>query len=255
MKSHMNLVFVPILIACWVLVPATRSDAETRRFESVGVAPIPDGSGALRSIPFEVILADPANLIVTGVELELDIEHPWIGDLVVGLRAPSGTVTTLMDRNGQVPFGFPGPFGCGGNDVSMVLAEDASLVVDDVCSISETPVLAGRLRPHESFIAHLGSDPNGVWFIDLQDFQTGDSGSFISAALVLEVEVDCDGDGVPDGCSCPGDMNLDGVIDGADLADLLSRWGQSGGPGDLDGNGSVSGGDLSILLAGWGFCG
>ena len=254
MNSIMTLVSVPLLTVSTLLTVTTHSNADSYRFEATGSASIPDGSGALRSIPFEVTLQNPSDLIVTGVELELDIEHPWIGDLVVSLRSPSGVVTELIDRNGKGPFGFPGPFGCGGDDVSMVLAEDAGTLVDDVCSITATPVLSGRLRPHQSFSAHFGREPNGVWFIDLQDFQSGDTGSFLSAALILEVEVDCDGDGVPDECACPGDLNDDGAINGADLADLLSQWGQSGVAGDLDGDGSVAGGDLSILLAGWGLC-
>ena len=50
------------------------------------------------------------------------------------------------------------------------------------------------------------------------------------------------------------DLNGDGVIGGADLADLLSQWSLSSVPGDLDGDGTVAGGDLAILLANWGFC-
>lgn len=254
MNSTMTLVSVPLLIVGVLLASATRSNADSYRFEASGPASISDGSGALRSIPFVVTVQDPNDLIITGVELELDIEHPWIGDLVVSLRSPSGVTTQLIDRNGQVPFGFPGPFGCGGDDTSMVLAEDALTLVDDVCSITETPVLTGRLRPHESFASHFGGEPSGTWFIDLQDLQTGDAGSFLSGALILEIEIDCDGDGLPDECVCPGDLNGDGVIGGADLADLLSQWSLSSVPGDLDGDGTVAGGDLAILLANWGFC-
>ena len=244
MNTIMSLVSVPFSTLFTLLMPVMQSNGDSYRYEVTVPASIPDGSGAVRSIPFDVSLQDPSDLILTGIEVELDIEHPWIGDLVVSLRSPSGVVTRLMDRNGQGPFGFPGPFGCGGDDVSTVLSQDAATLVDDVCSITETPVLAGRLRPHESLSSHLGSAPGGVWFIDLQDVQSGDSGNFISAALVMEIEPDCDGDGIPDACDCPGDLNDDGVIDGADLADLLSQCGRSGVSGDLDGDDSVAGGDL-----------
>lgn len=46
------------------------------------------------------------------------------------------------------------------------------------------------------------------------------------------------------------DVNLDGLVDSADLAALLAAWGSSG-PGDLDGNGVVSGSDLTMLLVDW----
>jgi predicted outer membrane repeat protein len=58
---------------------------------------------------------------------------------------------------------------------------------------------------------------------------------------------------------CPpieGDLNCDGIVDGADLLILLSQWGKCADPADcpadLDGNGTVDGGDLLILLANWG---
>jgi hypothetical protein len=83
---------------------------------------------------------------------------------------------------------------------------------------------------------------------------------------------DCDGNGVPDICdivngaeddnnngrldSCElayGDLNLDGQVNGTDLAGLLAVWGLPNPPyGDLDGDGEVGGSDLSFLLARWG---
>ena len=55
--------------------------------------------------------------------------------------------------------------------------------------------------------------------------------------------------------SCVGDFTGDGVIDGADLAQLLASWGPCVGcPADLDGNGVVNGADLAQLLASWGAC-
>jgi len=54
----------------------------------------------------------------------------------------------------------------------------------------------------------------------------------------------------------PGDLNGDGVVNGADLAILLGGWGvcPKGGacPADLNGDGSVNGADLGILLGNWG---
>ncbi len=52
---------------------------------------------------------------------------------------------------------------------------------------------------------------------------------------------------------CPSDLDGNGVIDGADLGDLLNQWGGNG-PADLDGNGIVDGADLGELLNAWGAC-
>ena len=57
---------------------------------------------------------------------------------------------------------------------------------------------------------------------------------------------------------CPGDLNNNGIVDGADISVMLGFWGFSGVgipvPADLDNDGVVSGGDLAILLSSWGKC-
>ena len=52
----------------------------------------------------------------------------------------------------------------------------------------------------------------------------------------------------------PGDLDGNGVVNGADLGLLLAGWGPCGTPcpGDLDGNGVINGADLGLLLAVWG---
>jgi hypothetical protein len=85
--------------------------------------------------------------------------------------------------------------------------------------------------------------------------------------------LDCDGNGQLDACeisanagldknangrldACElarGDLNLDGIVNAADLSVLLAFWGVPGAPvGDLDGDGAVSGADLAIMLGNWG---
>jgi len=53
-----------------------------------------------------------------------------------------------------------------------------------------------------------------------------------------------------------GDLNGDGVVDGADLGTLLAAWGpcpEAGPcPADLNGDGEVDGADLGIMLSQWG---
>jgi hypothetical protein len=46
-----------------------------------------------------------------------------------------------------------------------------------------------------------------------------------------------------------GDLNDDGKVDGADLAQLLGAWGNAGG--DLNGDGITDGADLALLLGWW----
>lgn len=58
-------------------------------------------------------------------------------------------------------------------------------------------------------------------------------------------------------CDCIADITLDGLVNGADLAGLLSAWGTDGGPtprADCNRDGTVDGSDLGIVLGGWGTC-
>lgn len=59
----------------------------------------------------------------------------------------------------------------------------------------------------------------------------------------------------PTGCasSCPADINLDGIVNGTDLAGILSGWGSSGSS-DINSDGTTNGVDLATLLSGWGNC-
>jgi len=60
---------------------------------------------------------------------------------------------------------------------------------------------------------------------------------------------------VADIIPCPGDLNGDGIVDGADLGSLLNAWGGClDCVADLNGDGVVDGADLGVLLNAWGAC-
>jgi hypothetical protein len=58
-------------------------------------------------------------------------------------------------------------------------------------------------------------------------------------------------------CDCVGDLNVDGVVNGADLGLMLSSWGPCGTscPYDLNTDGQINGADLGLVLSAWGACG
>lgn len=74
--------------------------------------------------------------------------------------------------------------------------------------------------------------------------------------------VDASGDGILDICQCdlhpeaccPGDLDGDGMVAGADLSIVLGAWGTDDPVADLDGDGLVSGTDLAMVLGAWGDC-
>ena len=64
-----------------------------------------------------------------------------------------------------------------------------------------------------------------------------------------------DGNGESEASACPADVNGDGVVSAADLAELLSAWGACAGcSADIDADGLVGPADLGSLLNAWGMC-
>ena len=79
--------------------------ASARKFGLVD--PIPDGDGTTYSRSFTI----DANMLVEHVELGIDLRHTRLGDLIIELISPSGTVSNLMNRptvNEEQPFGLSG---------------------------------------------------------------------------------------------------------------------------------------------------
>ncbi|MBL9148784.1 MAG: hypothetical protein JNM94_08845 [Phycisphaerae bacterium] len=86
-----------------------------------------------------------------------------------------------------------------------------------------------------------GDDCNANGFPDACDVTSGGS-------------EDVNNNLVPDECECIGDLDDNGVVDGADLALVLGNWGNPG-IGDVNNDGTTDGADLGLVLGAWGSCG
>jgi hypothetical protein len=99
------------------------------------------------------------------------------------------------------------------------------------------------------------------WSADCNNDGIVDYGQILQGQLA-----DTNTDGIPDVCQCatnpslptccPGDLDHDATVGGADIGLLLSNWGPCGTAClyDLNNDSKVNGGDLGLLLAGWGPC-
>ena len=193
-------------------------------------------------------------------------------------NAPTDVIGSIVDGGGNI---FSGD--CNANGIC-----DA----DEIASGAQTDCdVNGQLDSCE-LTAGTAFDCNENGVLDACDIASGTSADVDSNGVPDDCKPDCDGDGlpdsweiqtglardcnvddVPDNCeiaqdpskdkntngrldACEfafGDLNLDGVVNGSDLAVLLAFWGLSQSPvGDLDGDGTVGGADLAILLGNWG---
>ena len=93
------------------------------------------------------------------------------------------------------------------------------------------------------------------WSADCNSDGIVDYGQILSGQLT-----DTNSNGILDICEldpCPGDINLNSVVDAVDLAMVLTSWGTSGSEyprADVNHDGVVNGPDLGALLGGWGSC-
>jgi hypothetical protein len=99
-------------------------------------------------------------------------------------------------------------------------------------------------------VIEFSADCNADGLVDYGQIRSGE----LSDANANNIP-DCCENGTP--CGCAGDTNLDGTIDGIDLATVLTRWAQSAAKfpnADCNRDGVIDGSDLAIVLGSWGAC-
>jgi Ca2+-binding RTX toxin-like protein len=115
---------------------------------------IPDGTGAVYSRSFTIDSA----LIVEHIELGVDLRHTRLGDLIIELASPNGTVSTLMNRptvNAEQPFGLSG-------------------------TDSGVPT---HLLWDFSSVQFWGEEASGTWTVTVRDLRAEESGTLNSLSL------------------------------------------------------------------------
>ena len=117
--------------------------------------------------------------------------------------------------------------------------------VGDVCEIADgsgTDCDHNTVPDECDLAANSSRDCNLNGVLDVCDIASG-------------AATDVNDNGIPDECDCRADYTGDRIISAADLARLLSAWGEpTPKEGDLDADGEVDAADLAILLSDWGEC-
>jgi hypothetical protein len=88
--------------------------------------------------------------------------------------------------------------------------------------------------------------------LTITSIAAADAGSYTFSATNPCSTVTGNGITVTVNGTIPGDYNLDGHVNGSDLAVLLGAWGTVAPTIDLTGNGIVDGADLAVFLGAWG---
>lgn len=116
---------------------------------------------------------------IADLDVSLDVQHTFIGDLTFTLtHDDTGTSATIYDQPG-VP---PSQFGCNGNDINVILDDEASLPVEDACG----PTISGTYIPNQLLSAFDGESITGDWTLTMTDNAADDTGTLNEFCLITQ---------------------------------------------------------------------
>jgi len=127
-----------------------------------------------------IALSDDRTL--TEVEVSLNIEHSYVGDLSARLIAPDGTSLPLFDRVG-VP---ASEFGCDGQDLELTFSDntnDDASVLESLCG-DQSPSLAGTYQPISQLATLSGKTIAGDWTLEVSDAAAPDGGTLVEWSIL-----------------------------------------------------------------------
>jgi len=112
----------------------------------------------------------------------IDIQHGYVGDLVITLRSPTGTVIVLSRNNGL-----------DGDAYAGTAFDDQALR----SIASGAAPFTGRFKPQERLAAFNSESPEGIWTLTVEDTSPQDTGALNAWALEIETvnSPDFNGDG------------------------------------------------------------
>ena len=175
------------------------------------------------------------DLTITDLDVYVEIQHTYVGDLRIQLRSPVGTLVTLLDRPG-VP---TSNFGCSNDDLAITFDDESLTQLEDLCPGSN-PWFSGTAQPTESLSVLDGESTQGTWSLIVSDNAGADTGTLIDWRLestptlqpgVCEPCQAADPATVTIATAAPGPVSLFLLPDGSgDRFDAAQSW--SGVPGE-----------------------
>ena len=128
-------------------------------------------SGMMDTALLDVDIA--AACTITDVDVLLNLNHTFLGDLVVSVTSPEGTPSTLFTQI------------CGGNnDIMAIVDDDAATPIGSVCS----PLGFVRYTTQSGVGLDLfdGESAAGIWMLDINDLLGGDSGMLNNWSVTIQ---------------------------------------------------------------------
>ncbi len=121
----------------------------------------------------------PQGVTLNDVNVRVNIQHTYIGDLTIRLRSPAGTEVVLLDRPGLPQAGT----GCKDDDMEVTFADAALFDPENHCA-GTRPWLRGVVKPAQPLAAFNGQLATGTWTLIVEDAGPGDTGALLDWELI-----------------------------------------------------------------------
>jgi subtilisin-like proprotein convertase family protein len=114
----------------------------------------------------------PQDVTVRSIQVRINIQHPFDGDLYIHLVAPNGIDILLSNRKG----------GAGDNYQNTLFDDNAPTSIRN-----GTAPFAGSYQPESQLSNLIGMDAKGTWRLWVEDRSAGDVGTLLSWSLYINV--------------------------------------------------------------------
>ncbi|HQN96353.1 MAG TPA: proprotein convertase P-domain-containing protein [Thermoanaerobaculales bacterium] len=128
--------------------------------------PIPDDG----TVTSDLVVGQ--NVALSDVNVRVEIDHTYVGDLIVSLRSPAGTTVTLLNSPA-----------CGDNDMNVTFDDASSVNLQSYCA-GTTPWYQGVARPYQALSAFNGQSSAGTWTLTVTDDAGWDTGTLVDWELL-----------------------------------------------------------------------
>jgi len=150
------------------------------------------GIAIVDNTTFSTTINIPDSFTINDVNMNIDIEHTWTGDITLTLEHPDGTQVIVFDDAD----------GCSGDNMFDTYDDESANPLDCQAGTGDAFPLADYI-PSNALAAFDGKDSAGVWTLFVEDDAGGDTGILNSwgitydfdpiVATPLEVDLDANG--------------------------------------------------------------
>jgi subtilisin-like proprotein convertase family protein len=119
----------------------------------------------------------PADITIRDLDVGINLEHTWRGDLRIWLKSPLGTEVLLVDSNMDDYH----------DNYDVRLDDESPNVLNDADDDAVAPPYYDRTAvPHEALSSFDGENPYGDWTLSICDMWAGDTGTLNLWTLFFE---------------------------------------------------------------------